>query len=125
MNKPLQSLTIVQKARILHVLFRSEIPEFLSYLNELTETVLNGAAHPPEVWKEQCTNIDLWFEMAENIQEKMARHQKVLYPDSKVFADKLFDEHSAKFCVYALNQYVALKKYSEPKFKPAIELLFG
>jgi hypothetical protein len=39
--QPLKMLTNVQKARLLHSLLIHEIPQFLGYLNELTEMVLN------------------------------------------------------------------------------------
>lgn len=120
----LNKLKTVQKARLLHILFKHEIPEFLSYLNELTEAILNGNECPPIAQEDDCCSIDQWFEMAEDIQSKMAEHQKVLYPNSRVFADQLFDGRVAKLSLYALKQYITLGKNEDPKFKPAVELLF-
>ncbi|RCH56863.1 hypothetical protein DJ568_03130 [Mucilaginibacter hurinus] len=123
--KPLTKQRTVHKARLLHLLFRHEIPEFLSYLNELTETILNGEEVPPSAIEGEHCSIDRWFEMAEDIQEKMACYQRLLYPNSRVFAGQLFDIRSATLSLYALKQYISLAKFIDPKFKPAVELLFS
>jgi hypothetical protein len=48
--QPLNMMNNVAKARLLHSLLREEIPEFLGYLNELTETVLNDKERISEAW---------------------------------------------------------------------------
>ncbi|MBK0379367.1 hypothetical protein [Mucilaginibacter segetis] len=122
--QPLKLLTNVQKARLLHSLLSNEIPEFLGYLNELTETVLNDRERITAEWKDQLFGVDFWFELAENVQRVMAKYAKELYKSPNVFADQLFDGYTAIFTAHALVQYIALGKYADPKFKPAVELLF-
>jgi len=122
--QPLKLLTNVQKARLLHSLLATEIPDFLAYLNELTETVLNDRERIASEWKDQLFGVDFWFELAENVQRVMAKYPKELYRSANVFADQLFDGYTAIFSVHALNQYVANGRHTEPKFKPAVELLF-
>lgn len=123
--QPLKMLNNVAKARLLHSLLIQEIPQFLGYLHELTETILNDRERITAEWKDQMFGVDFWFELAENVQRVMAKYQKDLYKSSNVFADQLFDGYTAIFTVYGLTQYVALEKHTEPKFKPAVELLFG
>ena len=53
MMQPLKMLTNVQKARLLHSLLINEIPEFLGYLKELTEMVLNDRERITAEWKDQ------------------------------------------------------------------------
>ena len=120
----LKLLTNVQKARLLHSLLATEIPDFLAYLNELTETVLNDRERIASEWKESLFGVDFWFELAENVQRVMSKYSKELYRSANVFADQLFDGYTAIFSVHALNQYVANGRHTEPKFKPAVELLF-
>ncbi|MGN6396704.1 MAG: hypothetical protein ACTHMI_14130 [Mucilaginibacter sp.] len=122
--QPLNRMNNVAKARLLHSLLREEIPGFLSYLNELIRTVLNEKARICEEWETQFVNVDLWFELAEKAQAIMAKYPKDLYRSPKVFADQLFDGYLAIFTRYALTNYVKLDKQAEPKFKPAVELLF-
>lgn len=123
--QPLQLLNNVQKARLLHSLFIQEIFEFLGYLNELTETVLNERERVIAEWKDQMFSVDLWFGLAEEVQRVMAKYPKDLYKSSAVFSDQLFGGYVAIFTAHALTQYVASERNKDPKFKPAVELLFG
>ncbi|OJW12781.1 hypothetical protein [Mucilaginibacter sp. 44-25] len=123
--KPLQLLNNVQKARLLHSLFVDEISEFLGYLNEFTETVLTDKERIAAEWKDQLFDVGMWFELAAEVQRVMARYPKDLSKSSAVFSDQLFGGFMAIFSAHALVQYVTLAKHSDPKFKPAVDLLFG
>ncbi|HEY8931431.1 MAG TPA: hypothetical protein VIM55_19665 [Mucilaginibacter sp.] len=125
MMQPLKMLNNVQKARLLHSLLIQEIPEFLGYLDELTELVLNDKEQIKAEWKDQMFGVDFWFGLAEEVQRVMAKYPKDLYKSSNVFADQLFDGYTAIFTAHALTQYVALGRNTDPKFKPAVDLLFG
>src|SRR3954462_10186036 len=105
--QPLKLLTNVQKARLLHSLLIQEMPDFLGYLNELTETVLNDKERIRAEWKDQLFGVDFWFELAEQVQSVMAKYSKELHKSSAVFADQLFDGYTAIFIAHALTQYVA------------------
>ncbi len=123
--QPLKLLNNVQKARLLHSLLINEIPEFLGYLKELTETVLNDRERIAAEWKDQLFSVDFWFELAEQVHRVMTKYPKDLYKSANVFADQLFDGYTAIFTAHALVQYVANDRHKEPKFKPAVELLFA
>jgi hypothetical protein len=123
--QPLQLLNNVQKARLLHSLLINEIPGFLGYLNELTETVLNDKERLKAEWKEQLFSVEFWFGLAEEVQRVMAKYPKELYRSSAVFADQLFDGYTAIFTAHALMQYVVNSRNTDPKFKSAVELLFN
>ena len=123
--QPLKLLTNVPKARLLHSLMLNEIPEFLGYFKELAETVLNDRERIRAEWKDPLFGVDLWFELAGEVQRVMAKYPKDLYKSSVVFAEQLFGGYTAIFTAHALTQYIALGKHTDPKFKPAVELLFG
>jgi hypothetical protein len=123
--QPLKMLTNVQKARLLHSLLIQEIPQFLGYLNELTETVLNDKERIKAEWKDQLFGLDFWFELAEDVQRVMAKYAKELYKSPAVFADQLFNGYTAIFTAHALTQYAANGRNADPKFKAAVELLFN
>lgn len=122
--QPLKMLNNVQKARLLHSLFINEIPEFLGYLNELTETVLNDKERIAAEWKDQLFDVGLWFELAAEVQRVMAKYPKDLAKSAPVFADQLFGGFMALFTAHALTLYIAGVRNIDPKFKPAVELLF-
>jgi hypothetical protein len=123
--QPLKLLNNVQKARLLHSLLTNEIPEFLGYLNEFTETVLNDKERIAAEWKDQMFDVGLWFELAAEVQRVMAKYPKDLYKSSAVFSDQLFGGFMAMFTAHALVQYTTSGKHTDPKFKQAVELFFG
>jgi len=125
--KIMQSLKIlnnVQKARLLHSLLIEEIPAFLGYLNELTETVLNDRERITAEWKDPMFEVVFWFELATEVQRVIAKYPKDLHKSSGVFADQLFDGFLALFSVHALVQYTANDGNAGPKFIQAVDLLF-
>src|SRR5690242_1598563 len=113
--QPLTLMNNVAKARLLHNLLREEIPGFLGYLNELTETVLNDKETIVKAWDNGFLNVEIWFELAERVQVIMAKYPKDLYRSSNVFADQLFDGYLAIFTRHALTSYVQLDKQTDPK----------
>ncbi|MCD8739043.1 hypothetical protein LT679_00390 [Mucilaginibacter roseus] len=123
--QPLKILNNVQKARLLHSLMSSEIPPFLGYLGELAETVLNDRERIAAEWKDQLFGVELWFELAKETQKVLGKYPKDLAKSAPVFADQLFGGFMAMFAAHALLQYTAQGKHADPKFKPAVELLFG
>lgn len=122
--QPLNMMNNVAKARLLHSLLRIEIPEFLGYLRGLTETILNDKDRIRTEWDNGFLSPDMWFELAERVQAVMARYPKDLYKSPNVFADQLFHGHLAIFTRHALTTYIGQDKQTDPKFKPAVELLF-
>jgi hypothetical protein len=122
--QPLKMLNNVQKARLLHSLLIQEIPEFLGYLQSLTETVLNDKERITAEWKDQMFGVDFWFELTEEVQRVIAKYPKDLTKSSPVFADQLFGGYTAIFTAHALTQYVASGRNTDPKFKEAVDLLF-
>ena len=122
--QPIKLLNNVQKARLLHSLMMAEIPGFLGYLTELTESVLNDRERIAAGWKDQMFGVELWLELATEVQKMMAKYPKDLQKSSVVFAEQLFGGFMAMFTVHALMQYTALAKHTDPKFKTAVELLF-
>lgn len=122
--QPLKLLNNVQKARLLHSLLLNEMPDFISYLYEYTESVLDSKEELRSSWKEQLFGVDFWFELAEDIKSRAERYSKNLSKSSSVFADQLFDGYSALFTVHVLTQY-AVRPETDLKFKQAVELLFS
>jgi len=123
--QPLKILNNVQKARLLHSLLSNEIPQFLGYLGELAETVLNDKERIKAEWKDQLFAVEMWFVLAQETKDVLAKYPADLAKSAPVFADQLFGGFMALFTVHALLQYIAQDKQADPKFKPAVELLFG
>lgn len=121
--QPLKLLNNVQKARLLHSLLMSEIPDFISYLYEYTESVLDSKQELRSSWQGGMFGVEFWFELAEDIKRRTLKYGKDLRKSSSLFADQLFDGYSAMFTIHVLNQYSA-KSETDLKFRQAVELLF-
>ena len=121
--QPLKMLTNVHKARLLHSLLITEIPDFISYLLEYTEKVLDSKDELRANWKDQLFGVDFWFELAEDVKRKANKYAKELTRSSNVFADQLFDGYSAIYTVHVLTQYSVVAG-ADIKFKQAVDLLF-
>jgi hypothetical protein len=123
--QPLKILNNVQKARLLHSLLSNEIPRFLGYLSELTETILNDQERIKAEWKDQLFAVEMWFVLAQETKDVLAKYPADLGKSAPVFADQLFGGFMALYTVHALLKYTAQDKQADPKFKPAVDLLFG
>ncbi|QXV63978.1 hypothetical protein INP83_12805 [Mucilaginibacter sp. 21P] len=123
--QPLKLLNNVQKARLLHSLLSNEMPQFLGYLAGFAEKVLSDEERIAAEWKDPMLGVGMWFELARETQKVIAKYPKDLRKSAPVFADQLFGGFMALFAVHALLQYVEQDKHEDPKFKPAVELLFA
>ncbi len=114
----------VQKARLLHALLLTEIPQFLSYARETCLYIANHAESISENWKDQLFSANFWIELSKDAHLKIERYGRKLEQSSVVFAEQLFDGYGAIFMSHLLLQYTASGKHSDPKFKQAVDLLF-
>lgn len=121
--QPLKMLNNVQKARLLHSLLLTEMPDFVSYLYEYTESVLDSKEELRSSWQDGMFGVDFWFELAGDVKRKTLKYGKDLRKSSPLFADQLFDGYSAIFTIHVLNQYTA-KPETDLKFRQAVEFLF-
>lgn len=121
--KTLTSLDNVEKAKLLHELFKENMPDFISYLYEYTESVLDSKEELITSWDNGMFGVDFWFSLTETIKAKAERYKRDLERSSSVFSNQLFDGYNAIFTAHVLVQY-ASRACQEPKFKQAIELLF-
>lgn len=67
----------------------------------------------------------MWFELAKETQKVLAKYPKDLQKSTPVFAHQLFGGFKALFTVHSLLKYTEQGKHEDPKFKAAVELLFG
>lgn len=124
MMKSIELLNNVQKARLLHDLFIQEIPQFLGYLHELTDGILNDKEKIIEQWQSPMLGAGFWFELAETVQTALIEKTTQLTKSRDVFAEELFSGYTAIYTVHGLMKYRAHDNSAHHKFKLAIQLLF-
>jgi len=121
--QPLEMLNNVQKARLLHSLLRTEIPDFISFLYEHTERFIDHKEELATTWKDEMFGFEFWLGLAEDVQKRANKYGKELHRSSPVFADQLFDGYTAIYCVHVLIKYAETETV-HIKFKQAIHFLF-
>lgn len=120
--QPLKAMNNVQKARLLHALMLTEIPQFLGYARETCLYIANNADTITDNWKDQLFSAEFWIELSKDAHLKIEKYGRKLEQSSVVFAEQLFDGYSAIFMSHLLLQYTATG--SDLKFKQAVDLLF-
>ena len=121
--QPLKILNNVQKATLLHALLYEEMPEFLDFLKDNTAQILADRETIKANWKSRFFTADLWLSFADNIQRKLEKYGNNLQFSTKVFAEQLFESHTALYTVQQLINYAETSDV-DPKLAQAIDLLF-
>lgn len=123
--KVLESLTNVDKAKLIHALFTHEIPGFLAYTQEMSAFIKDYPDEVRKVWKNPLFGVDFWFQLAEQADQKITKYGKQLEKSAAVFSDQLFDGYSALYLHHCLSCYTTEGKHRDPKFKLAVDLFFN
>ncbi len=122
--QPLKVMNNVQKARLLHALLLSEIPQLLTYVKEVCLYMANNADTIKATWQDQLFGADMWVELSKDAHLTIEKYGRKLEQSSVVFAEQLFGGYGAIFLSHQLLQYTAEDRHTDPKFKQAVELLF-
>ena len=122
--KPLESLSNVEKGKLLHGLFPQEIPPFLEFAEKLCDTIREDEANQKAQWKNGLISFDFWISLITQTQRKIEQYGIRLHQSSKLFSDQLFDGHLAMFQCHALFLYTHTRQHPNTKFTAAIELFF-
>ncbi|MFA6083448.1 hypothetical protein [Mucilaginibacter sp.] len=123
--KALHTFNNVEKAKLLHALFIHEIPGFLTHAQELSAFIKDHPDEVRKVWKNQLFGVDFWFQLSEQADRKIKQYGKQLEKSSALFSDQLFDGYGALYLHHCLTTYVDKGKYTDPKFKTAVDLFFN
>lgn len=123
--KPLEDLTNVEKARLLHELFPGEIPALLSYTNSLCITIREEEQLLRSQWDNGLFTVDAWLSFIKDVGSRIDWYGGRLYTQSHLFADQLFDGYLALYMVHSLTLYTTTRQHDNRKFVQAIDLLFN
>ena len=123
--KPLEQLNNVERAKLLHELFKTEIPAFLTFAKNTAVIIREQQETYRNAWKDQLFTFDFWLRLACDTGEKIDRYGAKLESQSKLFSDQLFDGYHALFMAHCLHQYIQVHRAKNEKFTKAIELLFS
>ena len=117
-------MTNVEKARLLHQLFPSGIPQLLDYIQGMCDAIRSDEATNRKQW-DAPFRFELWLNILNDTERKMNRYGKKLHTSSRLFADQLFDGFTALYMVHCLRLYITTRQDPNPKFSAAIDLFFN
>ena len=123
--KPLDNLINVERAKLLHELFPQEIPALLEYTNNMCITIQEDEQLTRSQWENGLLTVEAWLSFVEEVRSKINRYGKRLHTQSRLFADQLFDGHTALYMVHCMTLYTTIRKHNNYKFALAIDLLFN
>jgi hypothetical protein len=122
--KPLEQLTNIERAKLLHELFKSEIPALLQYAKTMAGTVRERKEELRAAWNDLLFSFDFWLSLANDIEERLRKYGRSLETSRFVFSEQLFDGYNAFFMVHCLDQYAKTQETKSGKFPDAVELFF-
>ena len=121
--KPLNELTSPEKAKLIHELFPSEIPDLIQFIQEVCNTIQREKDIIKLEWDNQLLTAEFWFDLADKVTSIINRYGNKLGKSSRLFAGQFFTESVVILIVDAMVKYGTAKS-NNPKFIKAVELLF-
>ncbi|MGV3766775.1 MAG: hypothetical protein ACO1NW_11660 [Chitinophagaceae bacterium] len=122
--KPLEQLINAEKARLLHQLFPQEIPALLDYTRSLCTTLQEETQLTANPWDNSLFTSQQRRDIIRQAAHRIGKYGHLLHTRSRLFADQLFDGHTAVFMVHVLTLYTTTRQHDNHKFAQAISLLF-
>lgn len=123
--KPLEHLTNIDKARLLHELFPHEMPALLTFTYNMCLTLLEDKAAVGSQWTGGPLTGDAWLSFIREVKDLIDKYDKRLQTRSELFADHLFEGFIALYMVHCLTLYTTVQKHPNQKFVLAVNLLFN
>lgn len=123
--KPLQQLTNVERAKLLHELFPEEIPPFLHFLQQFAITFREEQEAVRQRHEGQLFDAAFWLAKATEAEQKIDSYAGSLQDRAKRFARVLFDGDIALFSIRGLIEYVTIKTHPNKKFVAIVHALFS
>ncbi len=122
--QPLEKLNNVERAKLLHALFPSEIPALLQYVTGMSQTIAEEREQIKATWNHPLIAFNLWLALAAEAEERIRQYGGKLEKKAGLFAEQLFSGYSAMYLVHCLIQYTTERKHDNQKFSQAVSLIF-
>ena len=123
--KPIEQLVNVEKARLLHQLFPSEIPALMEFVQSMCDTIKENEQSQRKQWENGLFGFDFWLSLVIEVEKKIKQYGVQLHKSNKLFSDQLFDGYLAFYMVHCLLVYTTTREHTNRKFTIAVDLLFN
>ncbi len=123
--KPIERLTNVEKANLLHQLFPAEIPAFLKFVQGMCSSIKEDEANQRQQWENGLFSFDFWLSLVNDAERKINQYGSKLATSNRVFSEQLFDGYLAMYVNHCLIVYTTRRVHPNKKFTIAIDLLLN
>ncbi|NQX42315.1 hypothetical protein SAMN05421820_11135 [Pedobacter steynii] len=121
--KPLLKLNTKEKAKLLHLLFPNEIPEFLNHLQKFCTQLHERQEGYEKLWNPRLMHFERWRVTSGYILQLLENKRPKLESSSEAFASHLFFLDYATITVNQLSKYAETGCYNQ-RFKLAVPMFF-
>jgi hypothetical protein len=123
--KPLDKLSNMERARLLHQLFPAEIPALIEFTLSMCETVPEEKEMIVKRWEHTTISFSMLLQLAESVKANILKYGDAIHTSSRLFAEQLFLGYRAFFMVYCLEQFTKTKKHPNERFAQMAAILFN
>ena len=123
--KMINSLTNVDKAKLLHELFPNDIPAFLEFTKGMCTSIKEDEQAQRDKWELGLFGFDFWLTLINEAERKIRQYGNKLEKSSKLFSDQLFEGYLAIYMHHCLTVYTTVRQHPNRKFVMAVDLLFN
>ncbi|MBS1526298.1 MAG: hypothetical protein JST19_11655 [Bacteroidetes bacterium] len=123
--KPLKTLNNSQKAKLLHELFPDEMPAVVDFLKGYSEAFKEHEDMNRRAWKNPLFSFDFWLTLVNWTDTILTNNGKRITNSASLFADQLFDGHTAMYVTDCLKTYITIRRHPNTKFVHAVNMLFA
>jgi len=123
--KTLNKMTNVDKARLLHQWFPTQISSFVEFTEGMCKTIKQEEPLRRKKWTNGLISFDFWLHLVNNVQQAIQQYGSRLNVKSTLFADQLFDGYLAIYSAECLVQFANSIEADNKKFALAVNLFFN
>ena len=123
MMKSLIKLNTKEKAKLLHMLFPNEIPEFLNHLQKFCTHLHERQEGYEKLWNARLMHFERWRVTSGYILQLLESKRSKLESSAEAFSNHLFFLDYATLTLNQLTKYAETESYNQ-RFKLAVSMFF-
>ena len=123
--KPLENLTNIERAKMLHQLFPHEMPALIDYTEGVCIAIIQEEKRHRANWENGLITFDYWLSLVKQVKQNIEVYGKAMGKRSGLFAEQLFSGHLAMVMAHAMYLYTTTRQHPNHKFALAVDLLFN
>lgn len=118
----LNKINNVEKGRLIAALFPEETERIVAAVKSTCDYLFDNEQQIRQEWDVSFIPAELWYRIAANLRDAIAKNGNRIFKNKRTFADQLFDGYNAMLTI----DCIVKSKYGtdDAKFRQAVELFF-